>query len=233
MATRGLFVTGTDTGVGKTVVSCAIVAALRARGLRVGVYKPIETGCTLRDGRRVGEDCERLAAAAGNVQAAGSVASYLLREPAAPLVAARAERLTIDTSRLVQDYADIAERYDYVLVEGAGGLLVPITEGFSYRELARALELPVLCVVASRLGCISHARLTMEAVAAAALPLAGYVINQMQPAASLADRTNADVLRELSPARPIGRFPVIAPDASPAALAQLAEKHLTLDALLG
>ncbi|HYB99013.1 MAG TPA: dethiobiotin synthase [Candidatus Limnocylindrales bacterium] len=230
---RGLFITGTDTGVGKTVVTCAIAAALRERGMRVAVYKPVETGCSVRDGRRIGEDCQKLASAAGGGQSAEDVVSYLLLEPAAPLVAAQAENVTIDPARLTQDFARMASSADFTLVESAGGLLVPITARYSYRDLARELGLPLLCVVGSRLGCINHALLTLEAAQAAGIAVAGYVMNELPGITddSLAARTNGDVLRAVSRARPLGAFPAVA-DAAPAELARLAREHLDLETIV-
>jgi len=175
-------ITGTDTGAGKTLVGCALVAALRARGLRVSVYKPVETGCAEVAGQLVGEDCVRLAGAAGDVGRAPEVASYRFALPAAPLVAAEAAGNTIDPQRLVADFARLLDGgTNVVIVEGAGGLMVPIADGFTYLDLARRLDLPILCVVGSRLGCINHALLTLRAIETAGLRSAGYVVNCMDP----------------------------------------------------
>jgi len=244
---RGLFVTGTDTGAGKTLVSAAIVRALVTRGVRVGVYKPAETGCRTRDGATaatlVGEDGELLAAAAGQPPPSyggAEVSSYLLRQPAAPLVAAETEGTRIDPARMVADFERIAASSDFVVVEGAGGLLVPIAEGFTYRELARELGLPLLCVVASRLGCINHAMLTIEAIEAAGLELRGYVVNQSSGDASsaLAANSNRRTIARFSDrdsTRDLGLFPFV-PEADRGdfdALARLAEASIDINAIGG
>jgi dethiobiotin synthetase len=226
-------VTGTDTGVGKTVVSCAVTAALSARGLRVGVYKPAETGCLRRNGALVGEDCERLAAAADNRQTPAEVTSALFELPAAPLVSAEAEGRRIERARLREDFARIAADCDFVLVEGAGGLLVPIAENFTYAELAADLALPVLCVVGSRLGCINHALLTLEVLRMRAVPIAGFVVNCLQAGdhAAAEARMHAGTIGRFTDTTALGVLP-FTPDTAAAALATAADRHLTLDALL-
>lgn len=234
MAARGIFLTGTDTGAGKTLVSCAILAALRRRGLRVAACKPVETGCRLSpDGERVGEDCERLAAAAGGAQSARDVAAYLLAEPAAPLVAAEAEGVVLDRAALLDHFARIADGADFVLVESAGGLMVPVADGYTTRDFAREIGLPAVCVVASRLGCINHALLTIEVMRSSSIPVAGYVVNEIATDGQygLALATNREVLRRFAGERDLGAMPFVDP-ASRGGLADLAEKNLDLDALL-
>ena len=201
-----MLVTGTDTGVGKTFVTAAIAAALAARGRRVGVYKPVETGCETHDGRRIGGDCERLLRAAKGDQSAASAASYLFALPAAPLIAARAEGATIDISRIERDFAAIANAHDVTLVEGAGGLLVPIAEGVTYLELVRRLALPVLVVVGSRLGCINHALLTLGALETAGIACLGYVINCLDAAMDgpASPARNREAIGEFTRARDLG-----------------------------
>jgi dethiobiotin synthetase len=230
MAIRGVFVTGTDTGVGKTEVSCAIARALVARGFVVDVYKPAETGCTKRDAALVGEDCERLAAAAGGRQSAAEVASYLFELPAAPLVAAEAEGSAIDRARLREDFEHIAAESDFVLVEGAGGLLVPIDDGLTYADLADNFGLPVLLVVGSRLGCINHALLTLEVLQARHIPIAGFVVNCLADGQAALDeaRMHERTIARFTEVASLGVFAFLPEGTSAAA----AETHLDLDALL-
>ncbi len=237
MSARGVFLTGTDTGAGKTLVSCAILAALRRRGLRVAACKPVETGCRLDGGERVGEDCERLAAASGGWQKPRDVAAYLLAEPAAPLVAAEAEGVVLDRIRLLDHYAGVASDADFVLVESAGGLLVPVADGYTTRDFAAELGLPAVCVVASRLGCINHALLTLEVLRSSSIPVAGYVVNEVATGGeyALALRTNRDVLRRFAAAPDLGAMPFVATEGRDdfAALADLAERHIDLNAIVG
>ncbi|MGH0033661.1 MAG: dethiobiotin synthase [Myxococcota bacterium] len=206
---RGWFVTGTDTGVGKTQVACGLLACLRRRGLSVGVYKPAETGCPEVDGRLRGDDAVRLQTAAGAGQPLDSVTAALYAEPAAPLVAAENAGDTLSLERLAEGHRRVAEAYDRVLVEGAGGLLVPVAEGVTFADLARELKLPVLCVVGSRLGCINHALLTLDALATRRIPVAGWILNELDaaPEERLAHQTHRAVLERFAPAPCLGTLP--------------------------
>lgn len=209
---RGVFVTGTDTGVGKTLVSCSILRAMRRRGRRVGVYKPAETGCPRGpDGRLYGEDCRRLLAAADTGQAEESVSAALYPIPAAPLVSAEAEGESLEPAALVGAFQAVASRYDSVLVEGAGGLLVPIAPGFTYADLAQLLDLPVLLVVGSKLGCLNHALLTLAELERRGLEVAGYVLNQVEAASDAPEAvaTNRDTLARFASAPELGVLPHI------------------------
>lgn len=206
-----IFVSGTDTGVGKTLLSCAIIAALRAEGVEVGVYKPVETGCSRDNDGLVGEDCERLRAAAGSAQSADQVSSYLFELPAAPLVAARAAERVIKPQRFIADFERIAGDFEFVVVEGAGGLMVPICDGFTYLNLAHELGLPLLCVTGSRLGCVSHTLLTLGAAGRAGLAICGYILNEVS--APSGDKIDANVNREtisrFTPYDDLGVFPFV------------------------
>ena len=176
---KSIFITGTDTSIGKTEVSCAIAAALCTRGVDVGVYKPAETGCEDGPEGLVGEDCVRLAAAAGRRQKPSEVASYLYRMPAAPLVAAEADGSKVDPGVLIDDCRRVTGEHELTIIEGAGGLLVPIAENFTFTDLAVWLDIPVVCVVGSRLGCISHALLTFEALRFRAIRTLGFITNTL------------------------------------------------------
>lgn len=236
MGARGLFVTGTDTGAGKTLVSTAILAALSRRGIRVAAFKPVETGCRRDGALLVGEDCEKLAAAARSGQTPGDVAAYLFPEPAAPLVSAEAEGVTIERAVVRARHDDIASRADFVLVESAGGLMVPLADGWTTRDLAAELGYPGLVVVASKLGCINHALLSLDGMRTAGIPVMGYVLNEVPTDGTypLAVKTNRDLLRRFAGAAEIGAMPMVsaADSADFDRLAQLAEQHLDLDALV-
>jgi dethiobiotin synthetase len=232
----GVFVTGTDTSIGKTMVACGIAAALRARETGVGVYKPAETGCPIKDGILVGEDCARLTRAAGGRQTSFETASYLFELPAAPLMAAEAREETIDPQKLRGDYRRLSDIFEYMIVEGAGGLRVPIAEDYTYLNLARELGLPVLVVVGSRLGCINHALLTLDSLETNGIPIAGYAMNCLEEGndAVVAARSNADLIARFSGKRDLGIFPFI-PESEQAnfdKLAASAERYLDLDAFV-
>jgi dethiobiotin synthetase len=197
-----LFVTGTDTGVGKTFVACALAAALRARGRRVAVLKPVETGV---DGEP--EDAVRLRAAAGDPAPLDEICPYRLRAPLAPAVAARLEGVTIDVDGLVALVACRAAAADVLLVEGAGGLLVPIAGRTTYLDLAVRLRLPVLIVAANRLGAINHCALTARVAAAAGLTVRGLVLSQTTPARDASADTNAAEIAALTGLPCLGVLP--------------------------
>ena len=231
-----ILVTGTDTGIGKTLVTSAIAACFHADGRSVGVFKPVETGCDEIRGRRIGKDCERLRAAAGDRQDPATVASYLLAEPAAPMVAAAAENVTIDTARIARDFAAVRAAHDVTLVEGAGGLMVPILDGVTYLDLAQQLTLPVLVVVGSRLGCINHALLTLGALAAADVDCVGFVVNCIDASTdgAASPERNRVVIAAFTSARDLGLFPYVPPQLRDdlRGLARCAKEHLRLDVVL-
>lgn len=232
---RALFVTGTDTGVGKTIITCAIARALLERGLRVGVYKPVETGCAPGDETLHAADAEKLVAAAGSSQSVPAI-SHRFALPAAPLVAAAAAQETIEPLKLIADYQNVAHGHDIVLVEGAGGLLVPITDNFTYLDFVRQLGLPVLCVVGSRLGCINHALLTLRVLLHAGVRCAGYAMNVLEADAEATEiaESNRRTIARFTAARAVGVFPFVAADERDSweSLSALATKHLDIDAMI-
>ncbi len=207
---RGLFVTGTDTGVGKTQVACALVRGLCARGIDVGVIKPIETG--------VGEegplDALALLEASGSGDPLEDVCPQRFALPAAPTVAARHERREVDLGAVKRAFGRIRSRHECVIAEGAGGLLVPAAEGVSMADLARELALPVLVVARASLGTINHTLLTLEVAVARGLPVAGVVISHPE-LISPADEANLVALREALGAGLLAELPHCAPGEKP------------------
>jgi dethiobiotin synthetase len=194
-----LLVTGTDTGVGKTYVACGVVRAARAAGLKVAVRKPAETGCDAgADGDLIARDAVALHAAAGASEPLDVVCGIRLPEPLAPAVAARRAGVTIDVPRLVASFTRRAAEVDLLVVEGAGGLLVPLAGHTTYADLARDLGARLLVVVGARLGAINHAQLTFAAAEARGVPVAGYVVNHFAGGHDLATTTLADTMRELT-----------------------------------
>ncbi len=218
---RGFFVTGTDTGVGKTVVACALLRGLRARGVDVGALKAIETGV----GPEGPLDAIALRAAAGSDAPLESVCPQRFALPAAPTVAAAAEGRRVELDAIRRAFAALAARHACVVVEGAGGLLVPAAERTSMADLAREFGLPVLVVARASLGTINHTLLTLEAAAARGLALAGVVISHGAAPISAADRENLAALRSELGGRLVGEIPNLAPGELPAA------RHLDFGAL--
>ena len=191
---RGLFVTGTDTGVGKTFVAAGLARLLSDRGLHVGVMKPVETGCERRGDDLIPADAVRLFTSAGGHQDLSSVCPYRFEAPLAPDVAARREGRSIDPVVILNRFRTVAASHDIVLVEGAGGLLVPIWGRYTMADLAGDVGLPLLVVTASRLGAVSHTLLTLEHARFRGVPVAAYVLNQLTDTANDAMSTNADLL---------------------------------------
>jgi dethiobiotin synthetase len=200
-----VLVTGTDTGAGKTFVTAAIVAALTARGERFAVVKAVETGCRTADGGLRAADGEVLAAAAD--LSVSDVCVERLAEPLAPAIAGEREGRTIDVESLVATLGERARAVPLLLVEGAGGLRVPITVAFDFADLARALDASVLVVVGSRLGALNHALLTFDALAARGIRVCGYVLNDLAPQSDLAVATNGSLLERVTDVRSLGTLP--------------------------
>jgi dethiobiotin synthetase len=200
MMARGLFVTGTDTGVGKTRVAVALIHALRAQGLRVAAMKPVAAGSAAGG---LNEDVVALMQAT-NVEAdMRDVNPYAFEQPIAPHLAAHLAGVRIELSVIVEAYSRLAAVADVVVVEGAGGWRVPLNEREDMADLAQALGLPIVLVVGLRLGCLNHALLTAESIVHRHLPWAGWVGNSIDPA--MAHQTlNLDALRDRLPAPCLG-----------------------------
>jgi len=184
---RGIFVSGTDTGVGKTCASTALLHGLRARGLRASGMKPVASGCRAAPGGLRNEDAQALLAASDPVPAYADCNPFALAEPIAPHIAARLAGVTIEVAAVHAAFARIAEGTDRVVVEGVGGWAVPLSEQAMQADLVRALGLPVVLVVGLRLGCLNHALLTARAIAADGCVLAGWIANRIDPSMPFAE----------------------------------------------
>jgi dethiobiotin synthetase len=200
---RGLFVTGTDTGVGKTEVAAALVGGWRSRGLDVGAMKPAQSG--VEEGQPT--DADRLAEAAGGADPMELVCPYSLRAPLAPAVAARLEGVEISFAHLLACAGELARRHAALVVEGAGGLLVPLTDSHTCADLAVALGMPVLVVARAGLGTVNHAALTCEALRARGLAVAGVVLNRSTAAADPSVPRNAAEIERLTGVRVLASLP--------------------------
>jgi len=215
----GVFVTGTDTGVGKTFASCVLIHALQARGVRAVPMKPIAAGAVQHDGAWINEDTQALMQAAGCAPSmAADVTPVLLREPMAPHIAAAREGRTIDLAPIWPSWARLAKAGTFSVVEGVGGFRVPLAPGLDTVDLAKTYALPVVLVVGMRLGCLNHALLTAEAIERAGLVFGGWIANAIDPQMAVPDE-NVAALRERLHAPLLGRLPH-APQASAAALAK-------------
>lgn len=204
-APPGFFITGTDTGVGKTLVAAALLHALAGLGVRAVGMKPVAAGAQLQDGVWVNEDVVMLGAASAVAAPPELVNPYLFREPIAPHIAAEHKGVTIEIPRIVAAFETLAGLAECVVVEGAGGFRVPLDRQRDIADLAVRLHLPVILVVGMRLGCLNHALLTAEAIAARGLRLAAWVANRIdadmaayeENLAALMARLHAPLLAEL------------------------------------
>jgi dethiobiotin synthetase len=203
---RGIFITGTDTGVGKTIVAATLARLLKMRGLNVGVMKPVTSGCREEDGALISDDALLLCQAAG-VACSDDVAPYRLREALAPAEAAKQDGVRIDFTRIRDSYDHLAAAHDFVIVEGAGGLMVPLAGGMLVADLLRHLELPLLVVARPNLGTINHTVLTCFAAQQMELKVAGVIINKYPSTPDLAERSAPHQIGSLCGAAVLGTWP--------------------------
>ncbi|MFO1205863.1 MAG: dethiobiotin synthase [Burkholderiales bacterium] len=203
---RGLFVTGTDTGAGKTLVACALIHALRATGRQVAAMKPVASGCEETAAGLISDDASQLAAASGLGTPIDLANPYRFRPAIAPHVAAAQAGVRIDLKRIAGACRALADRADCVVVEGVGGLRVPLNDNDDVADLAALLRLPVVLVVGVRLGCLNHALLTAEAIDRRGLPWCGWVANHVDPDMAAADE-NIDALTRRLGVPLLGRVP--------------------------
>ncbi len=207
MKGKGLFITGTDTGVGKTFVAGLLASLLRARGIDVGVMKPVETGCPRRDGRLEPRDALYLKERAGAADPLDDICPYALEIPTAPSVAAKAAGVAIDLDRIAGRFRDLGARHQLTLVEGAGGLLVPLTDTADYTDLIQKLRIPVLVVARTSLGTINHTLLTCHWARQRKLSIVGVILNSPTGPPDPAEEANLDALATRLPAPLLGRIP--------------------------
>lgn len=210
--TPGYFITGTDTGVGKTLVAVALTRALVARGLKVAVMKPVAAGTVRTPEGEFNDDALALQGASNVNSAYDDVNPWLLRVPASPHLAALAEGVVIRNDRITRAFERLRAHSDLVLAEGAGGWFAPISATETMADVARKLGLPVILVVGMRLGCLNHALLTREALRAGGFEFAGWIANKLTSEMPLAAE-NIDTLAARFGAQPLG---VVPPDSTAA-----------------
>lgn len=204
---RGLFVTGTDTGVGKTVVTAAITAVLRAEGLNAGVWKPVQSGAPLGSGVT---DAERLLKITGIDERPEAVAPFTFEAPLTPLLAAKQAGVTLTLKDLIAAGEPLAKRYDALLIEGAGGVAVPLTDDGLVADLIAELRIPALIVARSSLGTINHTLLTVSFLRQRGVPIIGIIMNDGELAERKDDpsvATNAELIERYSGLKVLGRLP--------------------------
>lgn len=206
-APRGIFITGTDTGVGKTLISSALLVCLRQRGIDVGVMKPIETGVS--PSPKAQSDGSRLRKAAGCHDPMTEVSPYRFRLPLAPLSAARAEGRTVLATTIIRIFQTLLQKHSLVVVEGVGGVYVPAAQSFNMADLIHRMKLPAVVVGHSGLGGVNHALLTIQALRERKIPILALVLNQRRPVLtrteSLQEQSTVTLLRRLT------KVPVVGP----------------------
>jgi len=239
---RGIFVTGTDTGIGKTVVTAALAAALRSEGWNVGVWKPVQSGEPIGSGL---SDAEKLVAGSGISDPPEEVASFTFRAPLAPSLAAKAEGVRLTMDMLYEAGQPLCSRYDAMLVEGAGGLAVPLTEDALLADWIAFLRMPVLIVARAGLGTVNHTLLTVSFLRQRGIDILGVVLNEgtcapgvpgVQEASDVQNKPdvpdpsvagNAALIETFGGVKVLGRFPPIGDGPVPQLLAETV--HSTLD----
>ncbi|HVW69265.1 MAG TPA: dethiobiotin synthase [Steroidobacteraceae bacterium] len=221
MSSKGIFITGTDTEVGKTVVATALARGFVANGLRVAVMKPVASGSRRTAQGLRNEDALALAAASNVAAPYDLINPYCFEPPISPHIAAEEARIPVDLAHIRRNFESLAAGADVVVVEGAGGWLAPIGPRESMADLARALDLPAVLVVGLRLGCINHARLSKLAIEAHGVRFAGWIANCVDPAMSR-PKENLETLASVLDAPPLAIVPALkagerAPELSAAA----------------
>ena len=230
---RGVFITGTDTDVGKTWVAAGLTAALRRRGVQAVYFKPVQSGCPREGGRLIPTDAKFARTLAGLDEALEVLTPIALGLPLAPGVAAAREGVAVDLGRIAAGLKDLAARYEFLVVEGAGGLYVPLVgTHFLVLDLIRWLGLPLAVVAKSGLGTINHTVLTVKAAQKIGVPVAGVVINRYPERPSLAEETNPEVIARLTDTPILGKVPdvpqISAPEGKESFLAAMEQLCRTL-----
>ncbi|WP_042161423.1 dethiobiotin synthase [Paenibacillus gorillae] len=203
----GLFITGTDTGVGKTIVTAAIAAALRAEGMDVGVWKPVQSGETMGRGMT---DAERLLSLTGIQERPEVVAPFTFEAPLTPMLAAKQSGVTLTVREIISAGSPLVDHYQALIVEGAGGVAVPLTEEAFVADFIAELRIPALIVARSGLGTINHTILTVSYLERIGVPIIGVIMNDIEHTESNDDPSiamNAELIERYSGLKVLGRLP--------------------------
>ena len=236
MKAEGIFIIGTDTGVGKTLVACGLVAALKERGIDVGVMKPLESGTPCFESAPMPQDALTLKEIAGAGDELEEINPYCFQTPVAPGIAAEQAGIEIDLQRIKKSYDGLKQRHQFMVVEGAGGLLVPIAKGVLLPELIRLLGLPIIVVARSTLGTINHTLLTISYCQQQGLECAGFIISKATQDADPSEASNPQVIAQFSNVPFLGTVPYLRDHArikgNRAFLAQIFTEHIDIQGLL-
>lgn len=232
---QGLFITGTDTGVGKTLVVAALASFLKSEGVNVGVMKPIESGCPRQGEKLVPQDALFLSEVTGCEDDLELINPCRLEAPLAPSLAAEREGVEINIGKLVECFQIMKEKHDFILVEGAGGLLVPLRERYLISDLIQLFQIPLLIVAASRLGAINHTLLTVRCAQSLKIEVVGVILNNLEEEGDLASQSNSFLLQQLLDVPLLCVIPFIprVSELKKEELADLIREKINLSALVG
>lgn len=239
---KGLFITGTDTGVGKTVVTAGLAGALQARGLDVGIMKPAASGAVMNAGRLISSDVAFLLKSLGsNIQNSQDdldlIAPLTIKPPLAPLAASLLENIEVKPEKILKAFETMRQKHDFILVEGIGGILVPITETYSVADLIKDMELSIIIVARPGIGTINHTLLTINEAEKRGLDIKGFIINDMDfNQASDAEKTNPEIIKKISGHALLGILPfdpkVNVEKLDMGEIVKSTEKHLDIEQIL-
>lgn len=231
MAFRGIFVTGTDTGVGKTLIAGGLAAVLRDRGVDVGVMKPVESGCRRQNGRLIPEDALFLRDMAQCTDDMSLVNIYALERPLAPALAAEIEKVKISKSRILKAVKALLSRHEFVIVEGVGGLLVPLYGNYFVAGLAKDLNLPIVIVSRASLGAINHSLLTLSFARSSGIKIKGLVMNHTSADCGEAEAMSPAAIKRWGKSPLLGVIPFLI-DKNRDSIAKAVRENINMDALL-
>lgn len=228
---KGIFITGTDTGVGKTYAAAGLLNALKIMGLNACPIKPVETGCDIQKGKLIPQDALTLIKASGVSEPLDIINPYRFRHPLAPSVAAKMEKIAIKKQKIFSAYRYLLNKYDITIVEGAGGIMTPVYKKYLFLDLIKDLGLPVIIVSRPVLGTINHTLLTIEAARSRKINIHGIIISHTcRIKKSTAERTNPEIIEYLGRVPMLGVIPYSQNPASPLTkkiFVRLAEKILS------
>jgi len=207
---KGFFITGTDTGVGKTVIAGALIKAIHAQGLSVCGMKPVETGCSRTGNNLFPSDGMFLKKVAGMDENISQITPYCFETPVAPSLASEMEGRPVSIDGIIEKVHDLLQRYQAVVVEGVGGILVPIRKDYFVADLVKELGLPLIVVARPTLGTLNHTLLTVHYALKEGIRVSGIIINfTRRSEGTVSENTNPLVLQQLSPVPVLGVFPYL------------------------
>ncbi len=229
---KGIFITGTDTGIGKTVVAGGLAIALKKRGINIGVMKPFETGLSQKNGDWELQDGKFLKKIAGLTENDYLITPFRFNQPLAPYAAAELENIKIDLNKVYHSFSELKTRYQLILVEGAGGLLVPVKKDYLFANLAKDLNIPIIIIARPGLGTINHTLLTIKAAQSYGLEIIGIIFNHYNNSIStMAEKTSPKLIKEFSGIPVLGEIPFLS-DINPENLLRIIEKNMDIKSII-